>query len=213
MLIPAFDDEVLRSAGLVVPQVEDGRPVDDDGPAGRPYPDVPADALMGPPDLAWFAWLNPALRDGASGPTLARPLELLDLTLALTPLRDDLRAWTAVRAGSFSGDWRDLPDTIQTDLGYLAVSLSGPPRVAPGEAVLHLAVPAGIPAAHLRPGDGGPAPVLLLARGLALHVQDARRDGGRWQVHAQVLPASNWGRQRDQAGRWSGDVVGAAGGR
>jgi hypothetical protein len=79
------------------------------------------------------------------------------------------------------------------------------------EAVLHLAVPAGIPAAHLPPTGPAPVPTLLLARGLAIQVHDARRDAGQWHVHAEVLPAGRWARPRERQAQRLGDARPAVG--
>lgn len=210
MPIPAFDDTPRWSSGLAV-QLSD-RSVDDDGPADRARPDLPAEGRP-TADPQRFSWLNPGLRHGIASPVLTQQAELLDLALVLTPVPEDTRVWSALRPDSFNQDWRDLPGTIQSDLGYLAVALDPPPALAGIEAVLHLDVPAGIPAAHLPPAGDGAAPAMLLARGLAIQVHDARREAGRWQVHAEVLPAGNWGRPRERAPLRRGDTLPAAGGR
>jgi hypothetical protein len=210
MPIRAFDESQRQSSVLAVQLSDQG--FDDDGPARRARPDHPVESGSGRLDLRGFTRLNPGLRHGVASPALAERAELIDLTLTLTPMLEDTHAWSVLHAGSFTEDWRDLPGTIQSDLGYLAVSLA-PPAVAQVEAVLHLAVPAGIPAAHLPPAGDGAAPTLLLARGLALQVHDARRQGGAWQVHAEVLPAGNWGRQRDRSTPRRADAQPAAGGR
>jgi hypothetical protein len=211
MPIPVFDDKPHRSSGPAVQLSE--RSVDDDGPAGRARPDLPAATRSRSPDPLRFASLNPGLRHGVASPALDHQAELLDLTLALTPVLEDTKGWSALRTGSFSEDWRDLPGTIQSDLGYLAVALTRPPALAQVEAVLHLDVPAGIPAVHLPPTGDASAPALLLARGLAVQVHDACREAGQWQIHAEVLPAMNWARQREGRPQPSGDARRAVGAR
>ena len=213
MPMSRFDDRPRQSSGLAV-QLSD-RGVDDDGPAARAHPDLAAAAPRRPgaPDLLRFAGLNPGLRHGVASPALEEQARLLDLTLDLTPVLEDTRAWSALRAGSFSEEWRDLPGTIQTDLGYLAVALAPPRAVDQLDAVLHLSVPAGIPAAHLPPTGPAPVPTLLLARGLAVQVHDARREAGQWQIHAEVLPAGNWVRQRDRQTQRQDDAQPVAGAR
>lgn len=210
MPIQAFD-ESQRHSSVLAERLSD-RGLDDDGPAGRARPDLAAQNGSGRLDLRGFAWLNPGLRHGVCSPALADQAELLDLTLSLTPVLEDMCAWAVLHAGSFTEDWRDLPGTIQSDLGYLAVALA-PPTDAQAEAVLHLNVPEGIPAAHLPLSGDGAAPTLLLARGLALQVHDARKQGGQWQVHAEVLPAGNWGRQRDRTAPRQAAARPAAGSR
>jgi hypothetical protein len=175
-------------------------------------PDLAVQHGGGRLDLRGFVCLNPGLRHSVASAALADQAELLDLTLSLTPVLEDMRAWSVLHAGSFTEDWRDLPGTIQSDLGYLAVALT-PPSSAQAEAVLHLAVPAGIPAAHLPLAGNGAAPTLLLARGLALQVHEAHRQDGQWQVHAEVLPAGNWGRQRDRSAQRHAAAQPAAGAR
>lgn len=211
MSFPGFDDRPRQSSGLAVDLSDRG--LDDDGPAARARPDLSAEPRPAAPDPLRFAQLNPGLRHGVPSPDLIQQAELLDLTLVLTPVLEETTAWSALRPDSFSEDWRDLPGTIQADLGYLAVALAPPPALDQLEAVLHLTVPAGIPAAHLPPTDRVSVPTLLLARGLAVQVHDARREAGQWQVFAEVLPAGNWGRQREHPPRHRDAVRPVAGTR
>jgi hypothetical protein len=212
MPIPRFDDKPHQSSGLAAVCLSD-RGVDDDGPAARARPDLAAEQRQEPSDPLRFAWLNPGLRHRVASPVLADQAERLDLTLLLTPVLEDTQAWAPLHSGSFSEDWRDLPGTIQSDLGYLAVALAPPHAADRAEAILHLDVPAGIPAAHLPLTGDAPVPTLLLARGLAIQVDDVRREAGQWQVHAQVLPAGNLARRRERPPRWLGDVRPAVGAR
>ena len=140
---------------------------------------------------------NGAPAAGAAAPRagdreeIERDIRRLDEAVAAKPVPEDLVVWRNASSTSFQLDWRHLTGTIQREPAFLAVALTRFEELDAAEVVLHLRVPAGVPAIYLNSLDRHaslPAPTLLLRRGLAVRIHDVRRRGGHWYVQGVILP-------------------------
>lgn len=160
--------------------------------AGRPMPDYPSamelavEALSGNPVSG--ATLDAGLRGQVPmSDAMHSQVKSLDVALLNKPVPERMVATRATSLAAWPGEPEALIGQLLLERAYFPVRL-GPIEPVEHDAVVHLAIPAGIPAIYTAPPGQPDQGYLILARGLTWQVVDAAQaESGTWVLSADVL--------------------------
>jgi len=123
-------------------------------------------------------------------PAVARDVALIDRALAGHPLTEAVVVERGTGLGHITDDPLDMVNKVITEPSFMSTSL-GSAAFGEEEAILHLRVPAGTPAAFVDftfLTDHFGERELLLGRGVSYRVDKVIKFDGQWQVYGEVLP-------------------------
>nr|WP_246311898.1 ADP-ribosyltransferase [Leifsonia naganoensis] len=136
--------------------------------------------------------INGALRNGPPYPAnLEDHIRAIDETLQKRALTETVEVTRGTGTSHWSFEPGNVDGQIVTEPSYLSTSLGGPaPAFADKDAILHLEVPRGTPAAWVESISefGGSERELLLGRGLRWEAKSSELIDGQWHVYGEMIP-------------------------
>lgn len=160
--------------------------------AGRPAPSFPSAAALAVEALGGQPVSGATLDAGLRGQVpmsdaMHSQVKNLDAALLNKPVPERMVATRATSLAAWPGEPEALIGQMLLERAYFPVRL-GPIEPVEHDAVVHLAIPAGIPAIYTAPPGQPEQGYLILARGLTWQVVDAERaESGTWVLSADVL--------------------------